>query len=81
MMIYVLIPHAGRSLEDSHLFTSFSLVEQRILAVARSYREAGLDPDWGYIVAYEGLDQLHPVFLYTVVGDRLHREPYPSPSP
>jgi hypothetical protein len=82
MMIYVLVPHAGRSLEDSHFFTSFSLVEQRFLAVARSYHEENKDPDWGFIVAYEGIDQLYPVFLYTLVGtDRLRREPYPSPSP
>lgn len=82
MMLYVLIPHMARTLEDSHFFTSFSLVEQRFLAIARSYREAGLDPDWGFIVAYEGLDQLHPVFVYRLIGeDRLHREPYPSPSP
>ncbi len=80
-MIYVLIPHAARSYQDYRLFTTFAMAEQQIFLVARGYEREGRDPDWCSLIAYEGVDELQPVFLYSVIAyDRLHRESYPSPS-
>jgi hypothetical protein len=80
-MIYVLIPHTARTYEDYRLFTTFAMAEQQIFMVAGAYEREGRDPDWCCLIAYDGVDEVQPVFLYSVIAsDRLHREPYPSPS-
>jgi hypothetical protein len=81
-MLYMLIPHTAKSYEDFHLFTTFAMAEQQVFLTARAYERTGQDPDWCYLIAYEGTDELRPVFLYSVLtSDRLRRDPYPSPSP
>jgi hypothetical protein len=80
-MLFVLIPHNARSYEDFRIFTSFASAEQQIFLAAHGYKRLGEDPDWCSLIGYEGTDEVHPVFLYTLVGGtHLHREPYPSPS-
>ena len=82
MKLYVLIPHTARVPEQHRLFTSYSAVEQAALIAARGFEQAGMDPDWCSILAYDGQDELYPIFVYTLVGSvHLRREPYPSPSP
>jgi hypothetical protein len=81
-MLYVLIPHQARSYEDFRFFTTFAFAEQSIFLTARGYQSQGQDPDWCVLIAYEGTDELRPVFIYSVsAADRLRRDPYPSPSP
>ena len=81
-MLYVLIPHRAQGQEDVRFFTSFGAAEQAMIQAARGYLAAGDIFDWAILMAYEGTDELHPVFLYTLATPtRLHREPVPSPSP
>ncbi len=80
-MLYVLIPHTAQTWEAFRMFVSYAAAEQAALLAARGFERAGLDPDWCSIVAFEGQDELYPVFLYTLVGStRLHRERVPTPS-
>jgi hypothetical protein len=81
MMLYVLIPHSAPSWESFRLFTTYAAVEQAALRAAQGFERTGFDPDWCSIIAYEGQDELDPIFLYTLVGStHLHRERYPTPS-
>lgn len=81
-MLYVLIPHAAETWESFRMFNSYSAVEQIALHVARERAAKGYDPDWCSIIGYNsGIDEYHPVFLYTIVDTtRLHRERLPTPS-
>jgi hypothetical protein len=81
-MLFVLIPHAARNEGDFRFFLSFSAVEQAAFVTAKGFEQSGVSPEWCYVIAYDGVDELHPVFLYTLVGSGyLQRDPYPSPSP
>jgi hypothetical protein len=81
-MLFVLIPHEARDVEDFRFFLNFPSAEQVILRAAQGFEHEGRNPDWCYLIAYDGTDELLPVFLYTLVGSvHLHRQPYPSPSP
>ena len=81
-MLYALIPHAARSHEDFRYFANFAMAEQAVFLAAQGYERTGHDPDWCILIAYDGVDELRPVFLYSVIAsDRLRRDPYPSPSP
>lgn len=81
-MLYVLIPHMAESWEHFRMFSSYSAVEQIALHVARERASKGHDPDWCSIIGYNsGIDEYHPVFLYTIVGmTHLQRERLPTPS-
>lgn len=81
MKLYVIVPHRWNTWDDVTMFTTFSAVEQVALAFANRRIASGEDPDWCQIVAYDGQDELYPVFLYRFFGNRLHREPWPTPSP
>ena len=81
-MLFVVIPHEERSYEDFRYFSTFSSAEQAVLVAAKGFRRLGQNPDWCILIAYDGIDELHPVFLYTITPMiQLYREPYPSPSP
>jgi hypothetical protein len=81
-MLFVVIPHSGGSYEDFRFFSTFSSAEQAILLAAKGFERSRQNPDWCYMVGYDGIDELHPVFLYTITATlQLYREPYPSPSP
>lgn len=80
MRVYILVPHTWQMWDDVSLFSSFAAVEQVALTAA-TYRVArGENPDWCCILAYDGGDQMYPVFVYTIEGNRLHREPWAIPS-
>lgn len=80
-MIYVLIPHAARMWMHMRIFMTYAAAEHTALTVARALAREGKATDWCEIIAYEGLDEVLPRFVYTLVGtDRLHREDWPTPS-
>ncbi len=82
MPIYVVIPYAQYTWADMMVFTTFSAAEQSILRTARALDDNDQDFHWCSMIAYDGQDELYPVFLYTIANlARLHREPYPTPSP
>lgn len=80
-MIYLLIPHGARSWEDYRFFLTFSSAEQQILQTATAVRRSGRDPDWCILVGLDGIDEVRPVFFYTLDRGHLVREDWPSPSP
>jgi hypothetical protein len=81
-MLYVLIPHRAQGQEDVRFFTSFGAAEQAMIQAARGYLAVGDSFDWAILMAYEGTDELLPVFVYTLMSPtHLHRERVPSPSP
>ena len=80
-MIYVLLPHTAKTWEHARIFLSYALVEQITLQTARALVRGGELEDWCTITAYDGMDEVHPVFVFWVEGGRLHRESVPSPSP
>ncbi len=80
-MIYVLIPHTAQDWEHSRIFLTYAMVEQIALRTAQQLVREGRDEDWCSITGYDGVDEVHPRFLYWVGGGRLQREPVPSPSP
>lgn len=80
-MIFVLIPHNTKAGESFRIFTSYSAVEQAALVAARDFERYGLDPNWCYIISYDGQDELYATFIYTLVGStRLQREKVPIPA-
>jgi hypothetical protein len=78
MMLYVLIPYTA---QQFRIFTTYSAAEQAVLVAARDFERYGLDPNWCYLVAYDGQDELVGTFLYTLVGSsHLKRERFLTPS-
>lgn len=81
-MLFVLVPHESRNEEDFRFFMTYSSAEQAVFLAARGLEQMKRNPDWCYLIAYDGVDELRPVFLYTLVGSsHLQRDPFPSPSP
>jgi len=81
-MLYLLVPRMYRSWTDLRVFLSYAAAEAVALQTARAIEAGGGDPDWCILVGMEGVDEVLPHFLYTLVDSRrLHREPWPSPSP
>ncbi len=79
--MYVLVPLAARSRNHIRMFGNYSAAEQIALTVARALEAEGKNPEWCEVIAYDGLDELYPVFIFTLVGAlRLERDPWPSPS-
>lgn len=80
-MLYLLIPRNANTWESFRIFASYGAAEQAALVAARGFAQTGFDPDWCYIISYDGQDELYPVFLYMLVGStRLRRERVPTPS-
>lgn len=75
-MIYLIIPHPSTGYTTTRFFASYSAAEQCVLFVAKKCKDSGYDPDWCILVAYDGTDELLPVFTYTIGDGYLHREPY-----
>ena len=80
-MIYLLVPHSYQSWEDIQVFLTYSAAEQSVLRTAESLVRLGGREDWCCLIGLDGIDEVRPVFLYTVEGGRLFREDWPSPSP
>lgn len=70
-MIYVLVPHtAGKH----RYFTTYAAAEQAVIGMARALKDHNVDSNWCRLFAYDGVEELVPVFVYTLVDDAyLHR--------
>lgn len=66
----MLIPRGGAEWEDTRLFTSFSAVEQAMKKVKG---------DWCFTIAFDGVDELLPIYLYHFKNGVIVREPIQSP--
>jgi hypothetical protein len=73
-MIYVLLPHIGG---NPRYFTTYACAEQAVMGTARALKDYNLDPNWCKLIAYDGLEELVPVFVYTIAGDSYLRRSSP----
>ncbi len=63
-MIYMLVPRGNTEWEDVRLFSTFSSVEDAMKRVKHCFT-----------IAFDGIDELNPVFLYSFNGDMIVRTP------
>lgn len=81
-MLYVVVPCTGHSWEHMRFFTSYAAAEGLALETAKALERQRQDPDWCTIVGLDGTDELHPIFVYSLVGSAyLRRERWPTASP
>lgn len=66
-MIYLLLPRGTLDWDDVRIFTSFSAVERLITAST-------------YVIGYEGIDELKPVWIYQLESGTIRRYALSSPS-
>lgn len=62
----MLVPRKDVRWETTRLFTSYSAVEQVM--------KKGGKGDWCFTVAFDGVDELEPIYVYKFKGDRIVRE-------
>ncbi len=72
-MLYLLVPVGSTEWRDMRLFTTFSAVEQVVNKGIEEMREAGVPERWCFVVAYDGTDELRPVWGYTIYEGYLQR--------
>lgn len=64
-MIYVLIP-IWAEWHDIRIFTTYAAMETEVLQRAKLRKQQGVDVEWCHVVAYEGSDELTPVWNYYI---------------
>lgn len=64
-MLYVVVPIDAKW-RDLSFFTSYSAMEQFVLNFARIQKRRPSIMSWCEVYAYDGEDELHPVFKYTI---------------
>lgn len=72
-MLYLLVPTGDAEWKDMRLFTTFSAVEQVVSRGMDECRRANLSERWCFVIAYEGTDELRPVWGYTIYEGYLQR--------
>lgn len=72
-MIYLLVPTGNPEWEDMRIFTSFSAVEQVVLREAKARRQQRILDAWCFVIAYDGTDELYPVWGYHIIDGYLQR--------
>jgi hypothetical protein len=72
-MIYLLVPTGNPEWDDMRLFTSFSAVEQVVAKGIDERRAARQHERWCFVIAYEGTDEVRPVWGYTIYDGYLQR--------
>lgn len=76
-MIYMLVPTGGAEWEDMRLFTEFSAVEQVMRRGINQRRLKNKYIEWCFVIAYDGTDELKPVFEFHITenGDIIRTSP------
>jgi hypothetical protein len=72
-MLYLLVPTGNVEWPDMRMFTSFSAVEQVVERQIKVRREQKLPEAWCSVIAYDGTDELTPVWGYYIMGGYLQR--------
>jgi len=72
-MIYLLIPTGTPGWDDMRIFTTFSSMEQVVMTEVASRQARGLSDRWCFIIAYDGVDELSPVWGYVMYEGYLQR--------
>lgn len=81
-MVYLLVPTGGAEWEDMRIFTTFSSVEQVMRKGINERRLRNRYLEWCFVIQYEGVDELKPVFEYHITnnGDIIRTMPSLSES-
>lgn len=76
-MIYLLVPTGGAEWTDLRMFTSYTCVEQIVKQGIQQRYIQRRHIDWCFVIAYEGTDELRPVFEFhiTSTGDIVRTSP------
>lgn len=64
-MIYVLIP-IWAEWQDIRLFATYSAMEAEVLDKAKYRKDRGVEPDWCFVMAFEGSDELTLTWRYYI---------------
>jgi hypothetical protein len=72
-MLYLLVPTGNPEWEDMRMFTSFSAVEQVALREAKTRNQQRIMDAWCFVIAYDGVDELRPVWGYHIIDGYLQR--------
>lgn len=65
-MIYMLVPTGGAEWEDMRLFSEFSAVEQVVRQGIDKRRLHKKHVQWCFVIAYDGTDELIPIFEFHI---------------
>jgi len=72
-MLYLLVPIGNSEWQDMRIFTSFSAVEQVVDREVKNRRTNKLPDAWCSVIAYDGTDELSPVWGYYIIDGYLQR--------
>ncbi len=72
-MIYLLVPTGNPEWDDMRIFTSFSLVEQVVATGIDERKKRGQSERWCFVIAYDGTDELRPLWGYMIYEGYLQR--------
>lgn len=79
-MLYVLFPHGGER-DDIRVFATYAIIEQEVIRMATLRKSWGVNPDWCLVIAYDGVDELVPIWGYYVTSSMLLGRYAINPSP
>lgn len=72
-MLYLLVPIGSTEWRDMRLFTTFSCLEQVVYTEMERRLAQGKPERWCFVVAYDGTDEIRPVWGYTIYEGYLQR--------
>ena len=72
-MLYLLVPIGNSEWQDMRLFTTFSAVEQVVEREVKVRKNNRLPEVWCSVIAYDGTDELRPVWGYYSMDGYLQR--------
>lgn len=72
-MIYLLVPIGNPDWDDMRIFTSFSRVEQVVAKEIVERKKRGQSDGWCFVIAYDGTDELFPLWGYVIYDGYLQR--------
>jgi hypothetical protein len=72
-MIYLLVPTGNSDWDDMRIFTTFSAVEQVVMDGIEERRKRGERDRWCFVIAYDGTDELLPLWGYMIYDGYLQR--------
>ena len=72
-MLYLLVPTGNPEWEDMRMFTSFAAVEQVALTEAKRRNQQRIYDEWCFVIAYDGVDELVPLWGYHIIDGYLQR--------
>lgn len=72
-MLYLLVPTGNPEWDDMRIFTSFAAVEQVAVAEAKRRKQERILDAWCFVVAYDGVDEVRPVWGYYLIDGYLQR--------